>query len=199
METLVRWAGYLAVAGGVILVAIVAVLTYEPTSPAWFAFFAVVALLGSAVLGFEQRTRAVTGQIGRSAAGLSTAGAIGLLIVFGYAAVTGGLGTTGNYDPASDLLTPLWIATAIAWFLGNLGYAVALIRARTLSPIGAWLVLAGALVGLGVSVVLGENVPAGVYLLFGIFGIGWIVVGYGALKPAAATVTQADDPESARA
>lgn len=189
METLARWAGYLAIAGGVITAALVVITTVDPESPAWFAFFLVVLLLGAAVLGFEKRTRPTTAQLGRAAAWLSAIGALALLGVFAYAAASGGISTEGEYSPADDPLTPFWVVTAAAWFVGNIGFAVALIRGRALSAIGAWLVLAGALIGLLLTAVLGENLPAAVFLLFGLFGIGWIVIGYAALRPEPITAT----------
>lgn len=189
METLARWAGYLAIAGGALVVVLVAITTYDPESAAWFAFFLVVALLGAAVLGFQERTKATTGQLGMASAWLSAIGALALLGVFAYAAATNQMSTSGDYDPASDPLTPFWIITAAAWFIGNIGFAVALIRARAISTIGAWLVLAGAVVGLGVTAVLGENLPAAVLLLFGVFGIGWVVIGYAAVRPAVSSAT----------
>src|SRR3990170_2432457 len=129
METLARWAGYLAIGGGALVAILVVITAYDPATSAWYAFFLVVALLGAAVLGFQELTKASTGQLGRASAWLSALGGLGLLAVSAY---------------------------------------------------GAWLVLAGAVVGLAFAAVLGENVPSAVYLLFGLFGIGWIVIGYAA-------------------
>jgi len=182
MDTLARWAGYLAIAGGVVMAALVVIVTLDPESPAWFAIVPVILLLGAAVLGFEKRTRGATGSLGRGSAWLSAIGAIGLLGVFAYAAATGGISTSGEYDAATDPLTPFWIATAAAWFIGNLGYAAALLRGRALSAIGAWLVVAGTLIGLVLTAVLGENLPPVAFLLFGLFGLGWIVIGWAALR-----------------
>lgn len=184
METLARWAGYLAIVGGGLMVVVTVVTTVAPESPIWFVFFLVPILLGAAVLGFERRTRAATGQLGRTSAWLSAAGVIALFLVFAYAVATGGVSTSDEYDPASDPYTPFWIATAVAWFGGNIGYAAALIRAKALSSIGAWLVVAGAIAGIAVAAVLGENLPAYVYLLFALFGLGWVVVGYEAVRQA---------------
>jgi len=183
MEMLARWAGYLAIAGGAIAAILVGIVAYDPDTGAWFAFFLVVALLGAAVLGLEQRTRAATGQLGRASAWLSALGAVALLAVFVYAAATNQMNTGASQ--ASDPLAPYWTVTAIAWFLGNIGFAVAIIRGRALSVVGGWLVLAGALVGLAVTAVLGENLPPAVLLVFGLFGIGWILVGYAGTRPSA--------------
>jgi hypothetical protein len=183
MDTLARWAGYLAMAGGAIVAILVVLVASDPNSGAWFAFFLVVALLGAAVLGFEGRTRTATGQLGRASAWLSAVGAAALLAVFVYAAATDRL--TYDASATSDPLAPFWMATAVAWFLGNIGFAVAIIRGRVLSVMGGWLVLAGAVAGLGVTVVLGENLPPAVVLVFGLFGIGWILVGYAGTRPSA--------------
>ena len=184
MEALARWAGYLAIVGGAIAVVVIAITAYDPNSGSWYGFFLVVALLGAALPGLRVRTKVATGQLGRASAWLSAIGALALLIAFGYAAAAS-QATSGSADPASDPLAPVWLVSAVAWFIGNIGFAVALLRARVLSSIGAWLVLAGAVVGLVVSAVLGENLPPAVMLLFGLFGIGWIVIGYAAVRPTA--------------
>lgn len=187
MDALARWAGYLAIAGGALTAILVGVVAYDPNTGAWLAFFLVVALLGAAVFGFEKRTRSATGRLGRASAWLSAVGAVALLAVFVYAAATDRL--TFEASATSDPLAPLWIVTAVAWFLGNIGFAVAIIRAQVLSVTGGWLVLAGAVVGLGVSAVPEENLPSAVMLLFGLFGIGWIVVGYAGARPSARLAT----------
>ncbi|MBI2762283.1 MAG: hypothetical protein HYX54_00780 [Chloroflexi bacterium] len=180
MDMLNRWAGYLAIAGGALTAIVIGVVVYDPNTGAWTAFFLVVALLGAAVFGFERRTRTATGQLGRAAAWLSTIGAVAILAVFAYAAATNKV----NFDATatSDPLTPFWIVTAIAWFLGNIGFAVAIIRAGALSVIGGWLVLAGAVAGLVASALPPDNLPSAVMALFGLFGIGWVVVGYAGIR-----------------
>lgn len=184
METLARWAAYLAIAGGALATLLVVIVAYDPATPAWSAFFIVVALLGAAVLGLEERTKAATGQLGRWSGWLSALGALGILVIFAYAAATNQLanGSGSSSGAAADPLAPLWTLTAVAWFIGTMGYSVAIIRAKALSPIGGWLVLAGTLAGVAVSVALGENLPSVVLLLFGLFGVGWIVVGFSALR-----------------
>ena len=182
METLARSASYMAIAGGGLMAIVILVTTIYPTSPAWVGFFLVPLLLGGAVLGFQQRTRPSTGQLGWVSAWLSAVGALAIVAVFGYSLVSGE-GTGSNYSVSSDPLILLWIVTAGAWFLGNLGYAAALIRAHALSRLGAWLVLAGTAVALVVTAVLGQNLPPAAYALFAVFGIGWMVVGYESLRP----------------
>src|SRR3989304_3634913 len=128
MDTLARWAGYLAMAGGAIVVILVVLVTSDPNSGAWFAFFLVVALLGAAVLGFETRTRAAAGPLGRPWEWLSAVGAAALLSVVVYASATGRL--TSDASATSDPLAPFWMVTAVAWVLGNIGFALAIIPGR---------------------------------------------------------------------
>jgi len=179
MDALSRSAGYLAIAGGAVATVLVGVVAYDPNTAAWNGFFLVVALLGAAVLGLESRTRALTGQLGRVSAWLSAIGAAALLVVFAYAAATNQM----NFDAsaASDPLMPFWAVTAIAWFLGNIGFGVAIVRAKALSANGGWLVLAGAVAGVGMSLIPSAP-PVPLTLLFGLFGIGWVVVGYAATR-----------------
>jgi len=180
MDALARWSGLLAIAGGVLTTILVGIVAGDPNTGAWSGFFLVVALLGLAVLGLENRTRTATGQLGRASAWLSTIGAAALLVTFAYASLTDQM--SFDESAASDPLMPLWAVTAIAWFLGNIGFGIALIRARALSAIGAWLVLAGAVAGVGLSLIPNAAPPVAVTLLFGLFGIGWILVGYAGMR-----------------
>src|SRR3972149_745356 len=58
-----------------------------------------------------------------------------------YASATGRL--TSDASATSDPLAPFWMVAAVAWFLGNIGFAVAIIRGGGLSGMGGWLLLAG--------------------------------------------------------
>lgn len=182
MSMLARWAGYLAIAGGAVMTVLLVIVALDPDSPAWNLFFLVVAFLGAGTLGLAERTKGVIGQPGRAAAWVSALGALGLLLVGAYAIATGqySAGATG-----SDPLTPLYIIVSLAWLIGGLVFAAVLIRARALSPIGAWLVLVGAVAGVVASSVGGENPPSAIFLVFVVFGVGWIVLGYAATQKAA--------------
>jgi len=184
MKTLARWAGYLAIAGGAVMVVmlVLVVITDPATSPAWNLLWVVVALLGAGVLGLYEQTRSAVGQLGRVSAWVSALGGLGLLLVAAYAIATNQL-DSGQTGP--DPLWPFWIVTFGAWMGGNVGFAVALIRGRSLSSLGAWLVLAGAVIGLAASFFGGANPPAALILVFVLFGIGWIVLGYAATRQAA--------------
>jgi len=138
MGLLERWAGYLAIAGGAVMVLALVIVTFDPESPAWNALFVVVALLAAAVLGLYERTKSAVGQQG--------------------------------------------VVTSLAWLVGGLGFAVALIRGRALSSVGAWLVLVGAVVGAVAGFAGGENPPPALFLVFVLFGVGWMLLGYAATR-----------------
>ena len=182
MDASARWAGYLAMAAGALTAILAAFVAYDPNTAAWNGFFLVVVLLAAAVFGLERPTRAVTGQMGRASAWLSIGGAVGLLAVFAYGLLTD--------QVTSASLNPLWAVTAGAWFLGSIGFGVAIIRSKALSVLGGWLVLAGAVIGAGTSVIPSDS-PAQVVLPLGLllFGIGWILVGYAATRPSARRAT----------
>jgi len=183
VDTLSRGAGLFGMAGGAVMVVMLflVVFTNPATSPAWNLLWVVVALLGAGVLGLYERTKSTVGQLGRVAASVSALGALGLLLVAAYAIETNQLDTGQN---APNSLWPLWIVTFGAWLGGNIVFALALIRARSRSSFGAWLVMAGAVLGLAGSLLGGENPPAALLLVFVLFGIGWIVVGYAAWRRA---------------
>jgi len=188
METLARWAAYLAMAGGAIFAATLIVVVISPTSPAWFGEFAGIVLLGAAVPGLYWRTRPATGRLGWATAWLSGLGTvtIGLVGILGIA--NGEFLTMQAQNPAMTPLLALGIAAFMALVVGNLGFAVALIRTRTLSRLGAWLILAGAVVAVATSFLYGVTVDptltAVITLLFGLMPVGWIVVGYAAWRQA---------------
>lgn len=182
MGMLARWAGYLAIAGGTTMTLILVIVSVDPESAVWNLFFVVVALLGAATVGLAERTKGTLGPLGWRSAWVSALGALGLLLVGAYAIASNqySTGATG-----SDPLTPVWIVVSLAWLIGSLGFAVALIGARALSPLGAWLVLAGAVFGTAASIVAGENPPSALYLVFVVFAGGWIMLGYAATRKAA--------------
>lgn len=179
MDTLARWAGYLAIAGGALMAVILVALTVSPNSPVSNLFVAVIPLLGGGVLGLYQRTRGAVGQLGRVSAWLSTLGIFGLLVVGVYGIATNQLTTDST---APDPLLPLWGITSVAWLGGSTVFAAALVRARALSLPGAWLVLAGAVGGLAVSILGGQNPPPVTFLVFAMYGVGWVVLGYAATR-----------------
>src|SRR3972149_10403713 len=137
MKTLARWAGYLAIAGGAVMVVmlVLVVITNPVTSPAWNLFWVVVALLGAGVRGLYERTRSTVGQLGQVSAWVSAFGGLGLLLVGVYAVATNQL---DSGQTRAGPLWPVWVVTFGARVGGGGGGAVALIRGRSLSGVGAW-------------------------------------------------------------
>ena len=185
MDALGRWAGILAMAGGALLSVILIIVAFSPEATAWYGLFVGIVLLGAAVPGLYWRTRAATGRFGLAAAWLSGVGAIAIVLVAAY------LIGSGQVDPAQQDLpegpaTFVGMAASIAWLLGNLGFALALIRSHAPPPLGAWLVLAGAFVPLAMTPFVGDDSPAALTqaltLLFGFVPVGWMLLGYAAWR-----------------
>ncbi len=191
METLARWAAYLAMAGGALFTVVLVIAAFLPTSPVWYGFFVGIVLLGAAVVGLYWRTRPATGRLGWASAWLSALGTIVIVPVGAYGIATGEFSATQQNPPMTPLLA-LGIAASTGWLIGNLGFAVALVRSRTLSRLGAWLVLAGALAAVATTPLYGVNDPTITLvttLLFGLMPVGWIVIGYQAVRGERATVS----------
>lgn len=148
METLARWAAYLAMAGGVLFTVTLIILAFSPTSPTWYGLFVGTVLLGGAVAGLYWQAQ----------------------------------------NPPMTPVLAVEFAAFTAWLIGSLGFAVALIRTRTLSRLGAWLVLAGAFVAVATTPLYGVTVDptltAVITLLFGLMPVGWIVIGFAAWRQA---------------
>lgn len=187
MNMLARWAAYLAMAGGALFTVILVITAFSPTSPAWYGFFVGIVFLGAAVAGLYWRTRPATGRLGWLSAWLS---GLGTIVIVPVAIVAIATGEFSNMVVESPPLTPLLaigMAASTAWLIGNLGFAVALVRARTLSRLGAWLVLGGAFVAVATTPLYGVTDPTLTLvttLLFGLMPVGWIVIGYAAGRQA---------------
>ncbi len=187
METLGRWAAYLAIAGGALFVVSLIPYAFSPTlAAAVVGVFVGIVLIGAAVPGLYWRTRAATGRLGLVSAWLSGLGTIAIVPLAAYLIATNDpMLTQPNAPP-----TPAGVITFLAvfaWLVGNLGFAVAVIRARILSRLGAWLVITGAVVAVATTPLYGVTDPtviAAITLLFGLMPVGWIVVGYAAWRQA---------------
>lgn len=185
MEALARWGAYMAMAGGGLFVVVLVIVAFSPTSPMWYGFFVGIVLLGAAVVGLYRQTRPATGRLGWASAWLSGLGTIAVVLFAGYAVATGEIGSMQAENPPMTPALAMGIAASTAWLVGNLGFAIALIRSRTLSRLGAWLVLAGAFVAVAAAPL--GNAPALVTLvglLFGLMPLGWVVIGYAAWRQA---------------
>jgi hypothetical protein len=84
--------------------------------------------------------------------------------------------------------TPPTILVAVAgvsfllWFVGGLVFALGLMRAKAISPIAGWLVVLGALIIPVLVIAIPQNPPPIVYIPLTLYGVGWLLVGYGARK-----------------
>jgi hypothetical protein len=152
---------------------------------AWYGLFIGIVLLGAAVPGLYWRTRPATGRLGLASALFSGLGALAIAGVAAYLIGTGRISAEQQNLPEGPP-TLVGIGASIVWLVGNLGFAVALIRRRALPPRGAWLILAGAFVPVVLTPFVGEDSPAvltqGLTLVFGLVPVGWILLGYAASR-----------------
>jgi len=180
MNVLGRWAGVLAMAGGGLITVVLVIGALAPTSTVWYGLFLGIVLLGAAVPALHWRMRPATGRLGLAAAWLSGLGSVVIVALAAYLIGTGQVGPS-QQDLPDGPLTLVGMAASFAWLLGNLGFALALIRSRALPSLGAWLVLAGAFVASAVAPFVGEDSPAALTqaatLVFGLVPLGWILVG----------------------
>lgn len=182
MDVPARTGGYLVMAGGGLMVALLVVLAAAPTSPAIYLFFLVTVLLGLGVLGLALQPGAHIGRFGQVSAWAAALGGLAVVVVGAYAIGTNQFST----DPmgGDDPLGPLFAVTSSAWMFGSLGVAIALLRARAIPAVGPWLVLAGTISAFVVGSLAATSYPALSYLSAVPFGLGWVVIGSAALRPA---------------
>jgi len=181
MDALARSGGYLVIAGGGLMVALLVVLAASPTGPAIYAFFLVTVLLGLGVLGLAVQPGARIGRFGQVSAWAAALGGLAVVVVGAYAIGTNQFSTDiGGDDP----LGPLFALTSTAWMFGSLGFAIALLRAGAIPPLGAWLVLAGTISAIVVGSLAATSYPALSYLSAVPFGAGWVLIGSAAIRPA---------------
>lgn len=185
MDALGRWSGFLAMAGGVLLTVILVIVVISPTSPAFYGIFPGIVLLGAAVPGLYWRSRPATGRFGLVAAWLSGLGAIATVAVAVYFIATNQISAAQQNLPEGPAMF-IGIGASVAWLIGNLGFALVLIRSRVLPPLGAWLVLAGAIVPVPMALFAGEDPSAAATQVltaaFGLVPVGWILLGYAASR-----------------
>ncbi len=185
MDTLARWAAYLAMAGGALFTLTLVIVAFSPTSPAGYGFFVAIVLLGAALPGLYWRTKPATGRLGWASAWLSGLGTVAIVLVAILGIATGELSKMLEQNPPMTPVLAAGLAASSAWLIGNLGFAVALIRARTLPRLGAWLVLAGAFVAVATTPLYGvtdSTITLVTTLLFVLFPVGWFVLGYAAWR-----------------
>jgi len=181
MNALGRSAGLLAMVGGGLITVSLIIGVLLPTSVAFYGLFPGIVLLGAAVPGLYWRTKPATGRLGLAAAWLSGLGSAAIVGAAAYFIGTDQLSAAQRNLPVGPS-TFVAIGASVAWLIGNLGFALALIRSRVLPPLGAWLVLAGAFVSGAMAPFVGQDAPEALLqaatLIFGLVPVGWILVGY---------------------
>jgi hypothetical protein len=181
MDGLARSGGYLLMAGGALMVVLLVILAATPASQALYAFFVVTVLTGLGVLGVARQAGSRVGRFGQACAWAAAAGGLAVIVVGAYAIATDQFSTDiGGDDP----LGPLFALTSSAWMFGSLGFAIALVRARAIPAAGAWLVLAGTVSAFVIGSLAATSYPALSYLSAVPFGLGWVVMGSVAIRPA---------------
>lgn len=189
MHALERWAGVLAMIGGSVVTLIVAMLSLQPGSAGgsatWVGLVAGICFLGAAVAGMYRRTRSAMGRLGLVSAWISGAGAAATVAAVVYFLVTGQILSVQQALPEGPVGI-LVMASSLAWLAGNLGFAVAVVRARSLPRLGAWLVLAGAIAPIALSPFTMD--AAGLLaqlasIAFLLMPVGWIVLGFAFTRP----------------
>ena len=180
MSSLARNAGPLALLGGAVWVIAVVSLIAIPSSYAWLGLIVAMVLMGGAALGLQAQVGARTGRIGRWAAIATAAGAVALIaLVLIALALTGGSMTT----PPPPVVISLTFVAFLLWLVGSTVFALTLLRAKAVSPVAGWLIVLGAVLGtvaLFVSSSSGSTPSVLSYLPLGLYGVGWILIGFAA-------------------
>jgi hypothetical protein len=129
------------------------------------------------VLGALAAAGQGAGRLGRASAWVAGLGGILVVLVGGYAIATDQF-VVGAGVADSDPLAVPFMLTSMAWMVGSLGFALALVRTRMIPPVGGWLVLAGTVLAIGLGTLLGTIAPQLSPLSAVLFGVGWAVVGW---------------------
>jgi hypothetical protein len=140
--------------------------------------FAAVLLIGGAAVGLQRQLGARAGGLGRWGA---WAVAIGAVALMASALVVIATGEANSTTPPTILVAVAGVSFLL-WFVGGLVFALGLMRAKAISPIAGWLVVLGALIIPVLVIAIPQNPPPIVYIPLTLYGVGWLLVGYGARK-----------------
>ncbi|MEO6295001.1 MAG: hypothetical protein ABIP01_00965 [Candidatus Limnocylindria bacterium] len=182
MSTLARFAGPLALLAGTVWVLATLIQVAAPLSYAWIGLIASAPLIGGAALGLQHQFGARTGRLGRWGAAATAGGSVALIAIL-LLTVPTGLAPIDTPPPPVVLLASL--VSFLLWLVGSLVFALALVRAKAVSPIAGWLIVLGAAFGVVLSFVGGQQPPPFVFLPLALYGVGWVLVGYAARTTAA--------------
>lgn len=186
MSLLARSSSSVLILGGALMTVLLAVMTVAPASPAIYGFFVVAPAIGIGVLGARLVAGGGAGRFGRFSAWIAALGGIMVVFVGGYAIVTNQF-SAGVGAGSDDPLAIPFMLTSMAWMLGSLGFALALVRSGTIPALGGWLVLLGTVTAIVLGTLLGSIAPELSPLTALPFGIGWSVVGLQLRGPVSAT------------
>jgi hypothetical protein len=191
MSTLARNAGLLALLGGTVWVVSTVALLVIPSSYAWVGLIVAMAVIGGAALGLQQQVGARSGSLGRWAAVATAAGSIATLALVLIALATSG----GNMaTPPPQVVLVLSLAAFVLWFVGSIVFALSLIRAKAIPAVAGWLIVVGAAVGTVGLFASGQTPSPLLFVLLGMYGVGWMLVGLAARTTTAPELNVAGQP-----
>lgn len=188
MSTLSRFAAPLALLGGGVWVVATVSLMAIPSSFAWLGLIVAMVLMGGAALGLQAQVGARTGRIGRWAAVATAAGSVAILtLVLIALATSSGSMTT----PPPPVVVALSFVAYLLWLVGSIVFAVSLLRAKAIPTIAGWLIILGGAVGTVAPFASGQNPSPLFFVPLGLYGVGWMLVGFAARRPMAAELNVA--------
>lgn len=191
MSTLARYAGSLALLGGAVWLIATVVLMVASSSFAWLGLIAAMVLIGGAALGLQRQVGARTGNLGRWAAVATAAGPVATLALLLIALAT----TGGNMaTPPPTVVLVLSLVAFLLWLVGSIVFALSLIRAKAIPSIAGWLIVLGAVVGTVATFASGQSPSPLFYVPFGLYGVGWMLVGFASRTTTAAELNVAGQP-----
>jgi hypothetical protein len=182
MSALARNAGPLALLAGAVWVIAILIQVVAPLSYGWLGLIVAMLLVGGAALGLQRQVGARTGRLGRWGAAATAAGSVAIvvLVLFSFATSVANPST-----PPPSVVLALSLVILLLWLVGSIVFALSLMRAKAISPITGWLIVLGAAVFGVLPFTAGQNPPSFLFLPLGLYGVGWMLVGYAARTKAA--------------
>jgi hypothetical protein len=176
MRVLAQVSAPLLVLGGGLMAALLLIMALAPTAPALYGFFVVAPAIGLGALGATLGAGASAGRLGRVSGWVAAVGGVAVVTLSLYAVATGQFAASAGLADDDPLAIPFML-TSMAWMLGSLGVALALVRGGAIPSRGAWLVLAGTATAIVLGTLLAMVAPALSALSALPFAVGWMVVG----------------------
>ena len=194
MGTLTRLTGPLALLGGGVFVLAVLGIVVAPSAFSWIGMIVGMALIGGAALGLQRQVAARTGEVGRWAAFVTAGGPLALvaLVLIALATTAGDLAI-----PPPPVVIGLSFVAFLLWLVGSIAFALTLTRAKAIPAVAGWLIVLGAAVGtvgLVASAASGPNPSPLFSLPLGLYGVGWMLVGFAARTTMAPGLNAQDRP-----